>query len=59
MMKYLQFQMNMVYPRQGHTSSKSSIDNDAFNSGKKAGLGLTINQALKNKSGKIKQLIGM
>lgn len=55
----LKFKMELVYPRVGHTSSKSSMDSDAFASGKRAGSSLTINQAIKNKSGKIKQLMGL
>ena len=55
----LKLNMELIYPRLGHTTSKSSVDLDAFASGKKAGNSLTINQALKNKSGKIKQLMGI
>lgn len=55
----LKLKMDLVYPRLSHTSSKSSLDSNAFKSGKKAGNSLTINQVLKNKAGKIKLLAGL
>lgn len=57
--KNLNANMNLIYNRMSHTSSKSSIDAGAFDRGKKAGKSLTINQAVKNKSGKPKLLTGV
>lgn len=55
----LKINMELIYPKMSHTYSKSSLDTEAFSNGKKAGKSLTINQAIKNKSNIIKQLIGV